>query len=293
MTDFFPYAIAQIAEAYVSVKRIQKFLLYDEIKSNLDNIIQNGVHKEIIKVSGVNIENVTAKWSEESNENTLNDINLEISHGKLVAVIGPVGSGKSSLLHAILKELPLTEGNIHVDGIISYSSQEPWLFAGSIRQNILFGLEMDRQRYQKIVHCCALKRDFSLFPYGDKTIVGEKGISLSGGQRARVNLARAIYKEADVYLLDDPLSAVDTHVGKQLFDSCINGYLNNKTRILITHQLQYLKEADLIVIVNNGSVEAKGTYQELQSSGLDFAKLLDDNEKHETESHGKYIIHYY
>lgn len=297
MTDFFPYAIAQVAESYVSVQRLQKFLLYDETALLLDyhkkpdikvnNIIENGTEKtkdikELEHKSGVEINNIKAKWNDQTAENTLVDISLDISPGTLIAVIGPVGSGKTSLLHAILKELPLTEGKIHVNGTISYASQEPWLFAGSIRQNILFGLPMDKNKYQQVINCCALQRDLSLFPYGDKTIVGEKGVSLSGGQRARINLARAVYKDADVYLLDDPLSAVDTNVGRQLFDNCINGYLKDKTVILITHQLQYLKEAEQIIILNNGAIEAKGSYQHLKSTGLDFAKLLDEH-PHETE----------
>lgn len=157
------------------------------------------------------------------------------------------------MLHVILKELPLSEGKIEIGGTISYASQEPWLFAGSVRQNILFGQPYVRERYSQVVKVCALKRDFQLFPYGDKTIVGERGVSLSGGQRARVNLARAIYKNADTYLLDDPLSAVDPHVSKHLFDDCIVGYLKGKTVILTTHQLHHLKYVDQIVILNNVS----------------------------------------
>lgn len=148
---------------------------------------------------------------------------MQARPGQLLAVIGPVGSGKSSLLQVILQELPLIEGNLTVNGKISYASQEPWLFAGSVRQNILFGLPMDRVKYKTVIKKCALERDFRLLPYGDKTIVGDRGVSLSGGQRARINLARAVYKEADIYLLDDPLSAVDTHVGKELFEQCITG----------------------------------------------------------------------
>lgn len=172
--------------------------------------------------------------------------------GQLLAVIGPVGGGKSSLLHVILQELPLSEGTLKVNGEISYASQEPWLFAGTVRQNILFGLPMDKQRYNTVVKKCALERDFTLLPYGDRTIVGDRGVSLSGGQRARINLARAVYKEADIYLLDDPLSAVDTHVGKQLFKQCITGYLKNKIVILVTHQIQYLQELDNILYLEEG-----------------------------------------
>lgn len=169
-----------------------------------------------------------------------------------MAVIGPVGSGKSSLLHVILQELPLIVGKLKVTGEISYASQEPWLFAGTVRQNILFGLPMDKQRYRTVVKKCALERDFSLLPYGDKTIVGDRGVSLSGGQRARINLARAVYKQADIYLLDDPLSAVDTHVGKQLFRQCITGYLQHKIVILVTHQIQYLQEVNHILYLEDG-----------------------------------------
>lgn len=152
----------------------------------------------------------------------------------------------------ILQELPLIEGTLRVTGEISYASQEPWLFAGTVRQNILFGLPMDKQRYRTVVQKCALERDFTLLPYGDKTIVGDRGVSLSGGQRARINLARAVYKQADIYLLDDPLSAVDTHVGQELFKQCITGFLRHKIVILVTHQIQYLQEVNNILYLDDG-----------------------------------------
>ncbi|KAH1014558.1 hypothetical protein HUJ05_012411 [Dendroctonus ponderosae] len=160
---------------------------------------------------------------------------------------------------------------------------------GSVRQNILFGQPMDKPRYNTVVRKCALERDFQLLPHGDKTVVGDRGISLSGGQRARINLARAVYKKADIYLLDDPLSAVDTHVGKALFDQCITRFLRDKTVVLVTHQLQYLKDVDHIVLLDDGFLKAEGTYKELRSSGLDFTNLLsersaeDDARKNEFE----------
>ncbi|KAJ9588188.1 hypothetical protein L9F63_018452, partial [Diploptera punctata] len=281
MTVFFPQGISQVAEAQVSVKRIQNFMLYGErnVVKKPDNDAVNHVnHVEVpSKEGGVNIIDASAKWTPQSHDNTLNKITLSIKPGSLVAVIGPVGAGKTSFLHAILNELPLSEGKIEVGGTISYASQEPWLFAGSVRQNILFGQPFVLERYNKVVRVCALKRDFQLLPYGDKTIVGERGVSLSGGQRARVNLARAVYKDADIYLMDDPLSAVDPHVSKHLFDDCIAGYLKGKTVILATHQLHHLKYVDQIVILHNGSVAVHGTYNELQESGLDFAKLLDED----------------
>lgn len=282
MTVFFPQGISFVAEAIVSIKRLNKFLLYSEVE--LAEFIKNQSDENAHKDVGVFLENATAKWSDASVDNTFTNINLSATPGNLLAIIGPVGSGKTSLLHAILKELPLIEGKLRVEGRLSYASQEPWLFSGSVRQNILFGLPMDRLRYKTVVQKCALERDFRLLPFGDKTIVGDRGVGLSGGQRARINLARAVYKDADIYLLDDPLSAVDAHVGKQLFEDCITGYLKRKTVILITHQLQYLKEVDHILLLEDGIKKAEGTFRELQESGLDFAKLLGKDEKDEESS---------
>lgn len=140
---------------------------------------------------------------------------------------------------------------------------------------------MDRPRYNTVVRRCALDRDFALFPHGDKTIVGERGVSLSGGQRARISLARAVYKRADIYLLDDPLSAVDAHVGRHLFESCLIGYLRNTTRILVTHQLQFLRDVDQIIILKNGAIAAAGNFDTLSASGLDFATLLARDQEEE------------
>ncbi|KAJ9591424.1 hypothetical protein L9F63_002030, partial [Diploptera punctata] len=302
MTDFLPLAITHFAEAFVSVKRIRAFLLHEEVanvapwkvkekhamtcngeKHKIEvDIIMNRIDEEkcsgdghnVDKLTGIKVTNATAKWSEDLTDNTLTNINLIVRPSSLVAIIGPVGSGKTSLLHTILKELPLNSGSILVGGSISYASQEPWLFTGSVRKNILFGQPMDRIRYKQVVKVCALERDFQLFPHGDRTIVGERGTTLSGGQRARINLARAVYKKADIYLLDDPLSAVDTHVGRHLFEDCICDFLRDKTCLLVTHQVQYLHTVDTIVILNNGMIQAKGTYTELHESGLDFAKQL-------------------
>jgi ATP-binding cassette, subfamily C (CFTR/MRP), member 4 len=327
MTIFFPQGIGQLAETIVSVRRIEKYVLYDEIKNkkqamseNADieensradlneltisgseqlTITKNVVEKEFfekaneeteknengssthLSETGVMVQNLKAKWNTESTEYTLNDVNLHVQPGTLVAVIGPVGSGKTSLLQTILGELPPESGSITVNGVISYASQEPWLFSATVRQNILFGLPMQRDRYREVVRKCALERDFQLFTHGDKTIVGERGVSLSGGQKARISLARAVYRRAAVYLLDDPLSAVDSHVGRHLFDKCMRDYLRGKIVILVTHQLQYLQHADQIVILEHGRVKAVGTYDSLRESGLDFAKLLsapsDDEE---------------
>lgn len=155
------------------------------------------------------------------------------------------------LSNSFVGELDITRGTLDVNGSLSYASQEPWVFAATIRQNILFGQPYDKKRYNEVVQVCALEKDFKQFTDGDLTLVGERGASLSGGQKARINLARAVYRDADIYLLDDPLSAVDVHVGKHLFDECITGYLKNKTVILVTHQVYHLKKADRIIVLNN------------------------------------------
>ncbi|CAH1105165.1 unnamed protein product [Psylliodes chrysocephalus] len=286
VTQQFPQAVTQFAETRVSISRIQKFLMYEELKRNTNILphIMNGVSEkqklevENKKEAGIKLKNVAVKWTKSQQDNTLEGINFEAMSSQLVAVVGPVGGGKSTLLHVILKELVPIEGSVEVRGSVSYASQEPWLFGGSVRQNILFGNDYDEDRYAEVIKVCALERDLTLFPRGDRTLVGERGVTLSGGQRARVNLARAIYKQSDIYLLDDPLSAVDTHVGKQLFKECITGYLKSKCVILVTHQLQYLRPANCIYLLESGKVQASGTYQALKKSDSSFTKLLASSE---------------
>lgn len=299
ITILFSISISSLAEVNVSIKRMQKFMSYEEIEAAkavdkaLDNrkLLINGVdEKKPHSNPKVVLENVCAKWTQEANEDTLKNISVNVTKSQLVAVIGPVGSGKSSLFHVVLKELPTVSGNIRIDGKISYSSQEAWLFNGSVRQNILFGEEYDEERYKEVVKVCALESDFELFPFGDRTLVGEKGKALSGGQKARINLARCVYRKADIYLLDDPLSAVDAKVGKQLYEQCIKQFLKDKICILSTHQLQYLTNADSIIILKEGKIEIEGTYQKLQTSGLDFAELLQEfNAVEEEESEKKKV----
>uniref|UniRef100_A0A182J5C3 Uncharacterized protein n=1 Tax=Anopheles atroparvus TaxID=41427 RepID=A0A182J5C3_ANOAO len=291
---FYPLAVSLGAEALVSIDRIQEFLALEEhdphtqsasagLKRNLNDLHQlDDPNKPALE-----LQNVTASW-EETTEKTLKDISVSIGAGKLLAVIGPVGSGKSSLLQLLLGELPIQNGTATLNGDVSYGSQEPWLFTGTVRNNILFGLPYDRKRYQAVVRHCALATDFQQLPDGDKTVVGERGTSLSGGQRARVSLARAVYNNASIYLLDDPLSAVDSHVGKHLFEEVIGprGYLAQKqraTRVLVTHQVHFLQEADWIVIIEGGKIVTQGTYTELANGKVDFGKLLNCGGKSPSE----------
>lgn len=283
MTMHFPYAMGAMAEVRVSIKRLDKFLMREEVYEN-KTVTQKLSHFSEAKGtgdSGVWMKNVSAKWFQQSEENTLNDVDFSIKSNKLVAVVGPVGSGKSSLLNIILKELHMVDGFLEVRGRISYASQEPWLFGGSVRQNILFGGNLDLRKYSEVVRACSLESDFRQLPYGDKTVVGERGVMLSGGQKARINLARAIYKDADIYLLDDPLSAVDTHVAKHLFEECIKGFLKNKNVILVTHQLQYLRAADRIYVVDEGKMEMFKTYDDFKKSDTSVKDIMDNKTQEE------------
>lgn len=232
----------------------------------------------------IRLENATAGWLDEKAGliRGIENASITVLPGKLCAIIGTVGSGKSTLLQVILGELELDAGTLLVNGTVSYAPQEPWLFEGSVRQNILFGAEYDAQRYREVINVCSLGRDLQLLPHGDRTIVGERGASLSGGQRARVSLARAVYKKADIYLLDDPLSAVDTHVGKHIFEKCVRSFLGDRICVLVTHQLQLLKDVEHLVLMNGGFVAGQDTFQHLKESKA-HALLWNGNDDDEDD----------
>ncbi|CAH1098768.1 unnamed protein product [Psylliodes chrysocephalus] len=294
----FPRGLTFYNEAKVSVGRIEEFLLLDEIErksltnhttnskepnsNQITSLEETNYEKGLKEDAGdIEIQDITASW-EPNLVPTLANVNLHIKSGTLCCIVGNVGAGKSSILQLLLQELPITSGKLRVNGTIAYASQEPWLFVSNVRDNILFGKPYDRRKYREVVKVCSLETDFKQFPFGDKSLVGERGTSLSGGQRARVNLARTIYSEADIYLLDDPLSAVDTKVAKHLFDVCIKDYLSGKTRILVTHQLQFIKGADLIVIINNGKIEKACSFSEMTDKDLKFIqKQVESEEKYE------------
>ncbi|CAL8268154.1 unnamed protein product [Lota lota] len=273
ITFFLPSAIEKVSESLISIQRIREFLLLEEVVPQ-----PAGLPEADTKDCLVQIQDLKCYWDKTLDSPTLQNLSFTVRSGELLAVVGPVGAGKSSLLGAILGELSQESGVLKVKGQLTYASQQPWIFPGTIRSNILFGKALHPQKYERVLQACALKKDMALLPEGDLALIGDRGANLSGGQKARINLARAVYQDADVYLLDDPLSAVDAEVGRHLFEECICGVLRKKPRILVTHQLQYLKAAHHIVVLKEGRMVARGTYSELQDS-VDFLSLLNGEER--------------
>ncbi|KAJ3109314.1 hypothetical protein HDU97_007808 [Phlyctochytrium planicorne] len=216
--------------------------------------------------------------------------NIEIADGSLVAVIGTVGSGKSSFLQALVGEMKRVAGSVEIRGSLGWCPQQPWVLNQTVKGNVLFGQPFDKEKYDNVLEKCALKQDLKILPAGDQTEIGERGINLSGGQKQRLSLSRAVYFGADVILLDDPLSAVDAHVGRYLFDNCIKGALKGKTRVLVTHQLHFLPEVDRIIVLDKGEVVEDGTYDELMAKeGGVTRKMMEEfggiEEEEEEEEH--------
>jgi ABC-type multidrug transport system fused ATPase/permease subunit len=193
----------------------------------------------------------------------LKGVSMEVKSGELCAVVGRVASGKSTLCAAILNETFLKNGSISLKGSVAYAAQSPWILNATVRENILFGKEMDEDRYRKVLKVCQLEHDLVMLEDGDLTDIGERGINLSGGQKARVSVARAAYSDADTILFDDPLSALDPEVAKQLFNDCIVEFLSDKTRLLVTNQIQFLRSCNTVVALKRGEVIEEGTYTDL------------------------------
>ncbi|XP_015591556.1 multidrug resistance-associated protein 1 isoform X6 [Cephus cinctus] len=265
-----PMMITNIIQAAVSVKRINKFM-------NTEELDPNNVQHDSSEMYPVVIENGNFTWDSDNAEKpVLRNINIQVKQGQLVALVGSVGSGKSSLVSALLGEMDKLSGRVNTKGSIAYVSQQAWIQNATLQDNILFGKPLDKTLYNRVVEACALGPDLKMLPAGDQTEIGEKGINLSGGQKQRVSLARAVYHDADMYFLDDPLSAVDSHVGKHIFENVIgpSGLLKKKTRILVTHGITYLPEVDNIIVLKDGEITESGTYKQLLEKKGAFAEFL-------------------
>ena len=292
-------ALLQAYDAYASLARIEDFLLLENIpaispdKSRKDTSntqsssskvtnSQSGLEKkkeEVINVyhlvqnqenhSALTVSNLSYTGRiERDEEPILQDIQFSTASQSLTVITGPVGSGKSTLLSAISGEISGVSGTITFPGTLVYVPQTPWIFSGTIRENILFGQPYDEPKYTRVLEACALTEDIQRFPDYDQTVVGERGEVLSGGQKARVGLARAVYADADLYLLDDPFSAVDFKVGQHIFETCIKDLLGNKMRVLTSHREQHMKEADQVIVLYKGRVLEKGSFTELQTKSI-------------------------
>uniref|UniRef100_A0A7S4JUQ1 Uncharacterized protein n=1 Tax=Paramoeba aestuarina TaxID=180227 RepID=A0A7S4JUQ1_9EUKA len=297
-TNALPMVITNVAEASVSVDRLFTFLNLSELDPESVTIYQNqepfielanGVFSWSAGVEEQSLD--TAKNEDRESEHeggssiTLSDINLRCKTGRLTAIIGKVGCGKSSLISACLGEIPKVSGNVSMAGSVAYAPQQAWIQNATLRDNIVFGQPFIMKKYLGVIDACCLEQDIAMLPGGDLTEVGEKGITLSGGQKQRVSLARAVYQDADVYLLDDPLSAVDAHVGRHIFDNVIGpaGLLSEKVRVLVTHAEQYLPQCDSIFVMDKGMITMSGTYQQLVDQGHGFADTLAALKEEEEE----------
>lgn len=273
----FPNLITQVVNANVSLKRLEDLFLAEERILQPNPPIQSGL-------PAISIKTGTFSWDTKAERTTLSNIHLDISVGNLVAVVGSTGEGKTSLVSAILGEIPaVADTEVVVRGTVAYVPQVSWIFNATVRDNILFGSPYDPLRYEKAIHVSALEHDLQSLPGGDLTEIGERGVNISGGQKQRVSIARAVYANADVYIFDDPLSALDAHVGRQVFEKCLKDELRGKTQVLVTNQLHFLPYVDRIILIHEGMIKEEGTYEELISHGPLFQKLMENAGKMEDE----------
>ncbi|XP_010475054.1 PREDICTED: ABC transporter C family member 5-like isoform X2 [Camelina sativa] len=265
----FPDLVSMMAQTKVSLDRISGFLQEEELQEDATVVIPRGLSNIAIE-----IKDGVFCWDPFSSRPTLSGIQMKVEKGMRVAVCGTVGSGKSSFISCILGEIPKISGEVRICGTTGYVSQSAWIQSGNIEENILFGSPMEKARYKNVIQACSLKKDLELFSHGDQTIIGERGINLSGGQKQRVQLARALYQDADIYLLDDPFSALDAHTGSDLFRDYILSALAEKTVVFVTHQVEFLPAADLILVLKEGRIIQSGKYDDLLQAGTDFKALV-------------------
>jgi ATP-binding cassette, subfamily C (CFTR/MRP), member 1 len=279
-----PMVITSIIEASVAVARLTSYFTAEELQE--DAVITEEAVEEVGEES-VHINDASFTWNKTEATRALHDITFSARKGELSCIVGRVGAGKSSLLQSMLGDLWKIKGGVVLRGKAAYVAQSPWVMNASVKENIIFGYRWDPQFYDKTVHACALLEDFASLPDGDQTEVGERGISLSGGQKARLTLARAVYARADIYLLDDVLSAVDQHVGRHLIDNVLGpkGLLANKTRILATNSIPVLRESDYICLLREGRIIERGSYDQLIAMKGEIANLIRSVE---SEDHSEY-----
>lgn len=292
-----PLSVKALAEAAVSTARLKKLLLIQNPDPYLVQSKDTG--------SAIVVKDATLSWTNPASKKdsspstaddvkgqkeeteslqTLRNISFTLPKGKLLGVCGNVGSGKTSLISSILEQMYLLKGSITADGTFAYVSQQAWIFHGTVRENILLGQPFDQAKYDRVLGVCSLRPDLKILPYGDQTEIGERGLNLSGGQKQRISLARAIYSNKDIFLLDDPLSAVDAHVGKHIFEECIKKELQGKSVILVTHQLQYLEFCDNILVLEDGEVLESGDHQALVQANGRYAQLISNYQMEQSKT---------
>ncbi|KAL0363618.1 UNVERIFIED_CONTAM: ABC transporter C family member 2 [Sesamum calycinum] len=270
-----PNIITQVVNANVSLKRLEELLLAEDRILLPNPSIEPGL-------PAISIRNGYFSWEPQAERPTLSNINLDIPIGSLVAIVGSTGEGKTSLISAMLGELPpVADSTVVIRGKVAYVPQVSWIFNATVRDNILFGSPFEPAKYEKSIDVTSLQHDLDQLPGGDLTEIGERGVNISGGQKQRVSMARAVYSNSDVYIFDDPLSALDAHVGRQVFEKCIKGELRGKTRVLVTNQLHFLSQVDRILLVHEGTVKEEGTFEELSNNGILFQKLMENAGKME------------
>ncbi|KAI0199662.1 metal resistance protein YCF1 [Astrocystis sublimbata] len=273
-----PMVITSIIEATVAATRLSDYLNAEEIQPDA---VELGPAPEARGDDAVVIRKGTFSWNRHETKTVLQNIDFRAHKGDLICVVGRVGTGKSSLLQSILGDLWKTEGEVRVNGTVAYAAQQSWIMNATVKENIIFGYRYDSNFYEKTVKACALLDDFAQLPDGDETVVGERGISLSGGQKARVSLARAVYARADIYLLDDCLSAVDSHVARHIVENVLGpeGLLSSKCRILATNAIPVLSNADYIYQLKGGEIVESGTFRQLIAMKGGIADLIKGSGK--------------
>ncbi|KAJ3411115.1 Multidrug resistance-associated protein 1 [Chytridiales sp. JEL 0842] len=269
-----PMAVKSYAGALTAFERLEKFLQLNEVEELKVSAPPSPKHPNVIEINDSDF-----KWDgSEGTQPTLSNISVNIKKGSRVAIVGDVGSGKSSILAALLGQIRQVRGDkIKLYGTTAYMSQEAWILNLTLRDNILFGKPLETMKYQEVIRVAGLQRDLTLLLAADQTEIAERGANLSGGQRQRVSLARTVYYDAEIVLLDDPLSAVDQHVGRHIFEECFLKYLGSKTLIVALNQLQYLCQFDHIIFVENGIIRSQGTYDDLMANDATFNELVSSH----------------